>query len=101
MPETADGNEKSPSPEPPLAEPPAADQELNPGDRVEGLGDFGKPLREFGTVEQANEDDAVVEWDDDGGRRHHQPSLKQGVARNQAGLIRRLCGNPASLRDLV
>jgi hypothetical protein len=28
---------------PPLAEPAATDQELNPGDRVEGLGDFGKP----------------------------------------------------------
>ena len=26
---------------PPLAEPSATDQELNPGDRVEGLGDFG------------------------------------------------------------
>jgi len=28
---------------PPLAEPSATDQELNPGDRVEGLGNFGKP----------------------------------------------------------
>jgi hypothetical protein len=27
---------------PPLAEPSATDQELNPGDRVEGLGNFGK-----------------------------------------------------------
>jgi len=62
---------------PPLAEPPATDQELNPGDRVEGLGDFGKPTGEFGTVEQANEDDAVVKWDDDGLMRLHQPSLKK------------------------
>jgi len=37
---------------PRLAEPAATDQELNPGDRVEGLGDFGKPTGEFGTVVQ-------------------------------------------------
>ena len=34
---------------PALAEPPATDQDLNPGDRVEGLGNFGKPTGEFGT----------------------------------------------------
>jgi hypothetical protein len=62
---------------PPLAAPSATDQELNPGDRVEGLGNFGKPTGEFGTVEQANEDDAVVKWDDDGRERLHQPSLKK------------------------
>lgn len=62
---------------PPLAEPAATDQELNPGDRVEGLGDFGKPTGEFGTVEQANEDDAVVKWDNDGRTRLHQPWLKK------------------------
>jgi hypothetical protein len=62
---------------PRLAEPAATEQELNPGDRVEGLGDFGKPTGEFGTVEQANEDDAVVKWDDDGRKRLHQPSLKK------------------------
>jgi hypothetical protein len=28
---------------PRLARPPSPDQELNPGDRVEGLGNFGKP----------------------------------------------------------
>jgi hypothetical protein len=39
---------------PPLAEGPATGQELNPGDRVEGLGNFGKPTGEFGTIEQAN-----------------------------------------------
>ncbi len=60
-----------------LTDPPAANQELSPGDRVEGLGDFGKPTGEFGTVEQANEDDAVVKWDDDGRRRIHQPWLKK------------------------
>ena len=31
----------------------------------------------FGTVEQANEEDAVVKWDDDGRMRLHQPSLKK------------------------
>jgi hypothetical protein len=62
---------------PPLAEPSATDQELNPEDRVMGLGDFGKPTGEFGTVEQANEEDAVVKWDDDGLMRLHQPSLKK------------------------
>jgi hypothetical protein len=62
---------------PPLADPSATDQELNPGDRVEGLGDFGKPTGEFGTVERANEDDAVVKWDHDGRMRLHKPWLKK------------------------
>ena len=62
---------------PPLAEPAASDQELIPGDRVEGLGNFGKPTGELGTVEQTNEDDAVVKWDDDGRTRVHQPWLKK------------------------
>jgi hypothetical protein len=50
---------------------------LTPGDRVEGLGNFGKPTGEFGTFERANEEDAVVKWDDDGRMRLHQPSLKK------------------------
>jgi hypothetical protein len=62
---------------PPLSDPAATDQELNPGDRVEGLGDFGRPTGEFGTVEQANEEDALVKWDDDGRMRLHQPWLKK------------------------
>jgi hypothetical protein len=62
---------------PRLAEPPANDKDLNPGDRVEGLGNFGKPTGEFGTVEQANEDDAVVKWDDAGRMRLPQPWLKK------------------------
>ena len=62
---------------PPLAEPAATDQELNPGDRVEGLGNFGKPTGEIGTVERANDEDAVVKWDDDGRTRFPQPSLKR------------------------
>ena len=52
-------------------------QDLIPGDRVEGLGDFGMPTGEFGTVRQVNEDDALVKWDDDGRIRVHQPSLKK------------------------
>jgi hypothetical protein len=62
---------------PPLVEPCGTGQELSPGDRVEGLGDFGIPTGEFGTVRQVNEDDAVVKWDDDGRMRLHQPSLKK------------------------
>ncbi len=62
---------------PPLSEPSATGQELTPGDRVEGLGNFGKPTGEFGTVEQSNEEDAIVKWDDDGCKRLHRPSLKK------------------------
>lgn len=62
---------------PPLSEPAATGQELSRGDRVEGLGNFGKPNGEFGTVERTNDEDAVVKWDDDGRIRIHQPSLKK------------------------
>ena len=62
---------------PPLVQPSSPDPELNPGDRVEGLGNFGTPTGEFGTVEEANEDDAIVKWDDDGRVRLHQPWLKR------------------------
>jgi hypothetical protein len=62
---------------PPLSEPSATGEELSPGDRVEGLGNFGTPTGEIGTVERANEEDAVVKWDDDGRTRLHQPSLKK------------------------
>jgi len=62
---------------PALAQPPANDQELTRGDRVEGLGDFGKPNGEFGTVQRSNEDDAEVKWDDDGCVRVHQPWLRK------------------------
>jgi hypothetical protein len=41
------------------------------------LGSFGKPTDSFGTVERANDDDAIVKWDDDGRRRVHQPWLKK------------------------
>jgi hypothetical protein len=62
---------------PPLVRPPASKKELVPGDRVEGLGNFGKPTEEFGTVEQTNEDDAIVKWDKDGRTRQQQPWLKK------------------------
>ena len=62
---------------PPLVQPPAPDSELNPGDRVEGLANFGKPTGEFGTVEQTNEDDALVKWDHDGRVKLRQPWLKK------------------------
>jgi hypothetical protein len=62
---------------PRLAEPSPTDHELSPGDRVEGLGNFGKPSGEFGTVERTNEDDAIVKWDRDGRVRLRQPWLKK------------------------
>lgn len=82
------------APQPPLSRPGAApdsdrarspsldwpsgpDPELSPGDRVMGLGNFGKPTDEFGTVERTNEDDAIVKWDDNGRTREHQPWLKK------------------------
>jgi hypothetical protein len=61
---------------PRLAEPVPPDKEMAPGDRVEGLGNFGKPTGELGTVERAN-GDAIVKWDDDGRTRVHQPRLKK------------------------
>ena len=60
-----------------LVQPPAPESELNPGDRVEGLGNFGTPTGELGTVERTNEEDAVVKWDSDGRTRLHQPWLKK------------------------
>jgi len=62
---------------PPLSESSSSNPELTPGDRVEGLGNFGKPTGELGTVERANEEDAVVKWDDDGRVRLRQPSVKK------------------------
>jgi hypothetical protein len=62
---------------PPLAEPSATGWGLNPGDRVEGLGNFGVPTGQLGMVEQANEEDAVVKWDDDGRMILRQPWLKK------------------------
>jgi hypothetical protein len=62
---------------PRLDQPPAPDSELSPGDRVMGLGDFGKPTGGFGTVVRTNEEDALVKWDDDGRMRLRQPWLKK------------------------
>jgi hypothetical protein len=60
-----------------LDRPSGPNPELTSGDRVEGLGNFGKPTDQFGTVERANEDDAIVKWDDDGRTRVHLPWLKK------------------------
>ncbi len=71
---------------PPLDTPPATGEELTPGNRVEGLGNFGKPTGEFGTVKQANqanEDDAVVKWDDHGRQRLGQRWLKKVLTPNE------------------
>src|ERR1700678_458258 len=62
---------------PRLAEPSPFGAELNPGDRVEGLGNFGIPTGQLGTVEQTNDEDAVVRWDDDGRIRLRQTWLKK------------------------
>ena len=62
---------------PALVTPQAIEREIDPGDRVEQLGNFGKPTGELGTVERTNEDDAIVKWDDDGRTRVHQPWLKK------------------------
>lgn len=62
---------------PPISGRSVTQEEVIPGDRVEGLNDLGKPTGEFGTVERANEDDAVVKWDEDGRTRSHQPSLRK------------------------
>jgi hypothetical protein len=62
---------------PALAQPAATETEVSPGDRVMGLGNFGAPTGEFGTVERANDEDAVVKWDGDGRTRLHQLSLKK------------------------
>jgi hypothetical protein len=60
-----------------LVDPPTTNQELTPGDRVEGVGDFGRPTGELGTVVRANEEDAIVKWDDDARVRLHRPGLKK------------------------
>jgi hypothetical protein len=75
---------------PPLVQPSTPDSELNPGDRVEGLANFGKPTGKFGTVEQTNEDDALVKWDHDGRMRLRQPWLKK--VSNEVHVL----GKPAS-----
>jgi hypothetical protein len=62
---------------PPLAGPSPIGHQLNLGDRVEGLGDFGKPTGEFVTVQRTNEDEALLKWDDYGRVRSQQTNLKK------------------------
>jgi hypothetical protein len=84
---------------PPLVQPTAPESELSPGDRVEGLGNFGKPTGEFGTVEQTNEDDALVKWDDDGRIRLRQPWLKKLPALNSHQAACAVCDQSWLLSD--
>jgi hypothetical protein len=62
---------------PSLAEPSATGQELTPGDRVEGLGNFGVPTGQLGTVERASEEDVIVKWDGGCRMKLRQPWLKK------------------------
>jgi hypothetical protein len=62
---------------PRLVERTDAGPNLHPGDRVAGLGNFGTPTGEIGTVEKSNEDEAVVKWDDDGRMKLRQAWLKK------------------------
>src|ERR1700736_3026169 len=62
---------------PPLSEASATGRKLGRVNLSEGLGNFGEPNGEFGTVERSPEEDAVFRWDDDGLLRIHQPSLKK------------------------
>jgi hypothetical protein len=48
----------------PLGKRTSTDKKVVPGDRVDA--NFGNPSGVVGTVEQANEDDALVKWDHDG-----------------------------------
>ena len=73
----------------PLVTPSGTGEELSPGNRVEGLGNFGKPTGAIGTVERTNEDDAVVKWDDDGRMRVGQSWLKKILA-SPISLFRRV-----------
>jgi hypothetical protein len=74
---------------PPLTQATGSGEELTRGDRVEGLGDFGKPNGEFGTVQRANEDDAEVKWDDDGCVRVHQFSLRKTDIAKRPGRLKK------------
>jgi hypothetical protein len=70
---------------------------------VEGLGDFGRPNGEFGTVQRSNEDEAEVKWDDDGCVRVRQPSLRKTgkVDKKLRKLKKRSASSSALLRKLV
>jgi hypothetical protein len=60
---------------PPLGVRPPTHGKVVPGDRVEA--NFGKPSGVVGTVEQANDDDAVVKLDHDGRIKLRQTLLKK------------------------
>ena len=68
---------------------------------MEGLGNFGKPTGELGMVEQANEDDAVVKWDDDGRTRRPPAVAEEGVARNRHSGRASQDTTPVEVKDLL
>jgi hypothetical protein len=74
---TSEIPEQDPAHRPPHPEQSASTQELNPGDRVEVLGSFGKPTGELGTIRETTEDNAVVKWDDDGSTILRLPLIKK------------------------
>jgi len=87
---------------PALSQLPDSGAELTRGDRVEGLGVFGKPNGEFGTVQRSNEDDAEVKWDHDGCVRVHQPSLrKTGEVAKRPGRLKKVLGKLIPLQPEV
>jgi len=62
---------------PRLTEPFASDEELNPGDRVEGLGDFGKPTGEFAQLRKLTRMTLSSNGMMTANKRLHQPWLKK------------------------
>ena len=59
-------DEPEPAPAGRSINPGLAQQELKPGDRVEALGNFSKPMGTFGTVETVEEYSIGVFWDGSG-----------------------------------
>lgn len=62
---------------PRLVAPAASSHDVKPGDRVEISGNSGNLIGAFGTVEKANEAEALVKWDDDGRGVLPQPLLNK------------------------
>jgi hypothetical protein len=93
------------TPEQPAIQTVQESPELNPGDRVEGLGNFGTPTGELGTVERTNEEDAIVKWDSDGRTRLHR-CINRGLRKSstcgfQTALLRRSPDVSAWLKTMV
>jgi hypothetical protein len=65
-----------------------------------GLEKSGKPTWDFGTVEQANEDDAVVEWDRDGAGHSPKSSSRRFNPRSGWADLQ-VWADPANFGDLL